>query len=62
MSNGTRATHSLFEPDAATTQNDRRIRLIELLTGVWQFHDAIKIERHDTAARKGWEITCTANQ
>jgi hypothetical protein len=57
MSNGENPKRPLFEPDNATTQKEKRIRLIELLTGVWQFHDTLKIERLDTDTHKGWDIT-----
>ena len=55
MANGEYSTK--FEPDDATSQDEKRRRLVDLLTGVWQFDDIKTIERLDTDTHKGWKST-----
>ena len=57
MSNKEDSKNAEFEPDNATSPDEKRQRLIELMTGVWQFHDTLNIKRLDTPTQKGWKIT-----
>ena len=57
MTNGEIKTNSLFEYDNAATPDEKLARLIELLTGVWQFYDTLTLQRFDTETHKGWQIT-----